>query len=87
MKLFSLLRHLQRFFPDFFPSCYTEKRLNLRKLYSDIERKNDEDILAPSISSVLISKKIDDELSPLSFVQSFLESFKNKLTNFNSSSN
>ena len=30
---------IQRFFPDFFPSCYTEKRLNLRKLYSEIEYK------------------------------------------------
>ena len=36
---------LQRFFPDFFPSCYTEKRLNLRRLYAEIERKNDDDIL------------------------------------------
>lgn len=36
---------IQRFFPDFFPSCYTEKRLNLRKLYAEIERKNDLDIL------------------------------------------
>lgn len=33
---------IQRFFPDFFPSCYTEKRLNLRKLYSEIEYKDDE---------------------------------------------
>lgn len=31
---------MQRFFPDFFPSCYTEKRLNLGKLLSEIERKN-----------------------------------------------
>lgn len=30
---------IQRFFPDFFPSCYTEKRLNLRRLYSEIEYK------------------------------------------------
>merc|ERR1711988_535601 len=33
---------IQRFFPEFYPSCYTEKRLNLRKLYSEIERKKDE---------------------------------------------
>ena len=32
---------IQRFFPEFYPSCYTEKRLNLRKLYSEIERKGD----------------------------------------------
>jgi hypothetical protein len=36
---------VQRFFPDFFPSCYTEKRLNLRRLYAEIERKNDDDLL------------------------------------------
>ena len=35
---------IQRFFPDFFPSCYTEKRLNLRKLYSEIEIKSGEQI-------------------------------------------
>jgi hypothetical protein len=33
---------IQRFFPEFYPSCYTEKRLNLRKLYSEIERKKDD---------------------------------------------
>jgi hypothetical protein len=27
---------IQRFFPDFFPSCYTEKRQNLGRLYSEI---------------------------------------------------
>ena len=36
---------IQRFFPDFFPSCYTEKRLNVRKLYAEIERKSDVDLL------------------------------------------
>eukprot|EP00596_Hydrurales_sp_CCMP1899_P004013 CAMPEP_0119044008 /NCGR_PEP_ID=MMETSP1177-20130426/27858_1 /TAXON_ID=2985 /ORGANISM="Ochromonas sp, Strain CCMP1899" /LENGTH=442 /DNA_ID=CAMNT_0007013349 /DNA_START=469 /DNA_END=1797 /DNA_ORIENTATION=+ len=36
---------IQRFFPDFFPSCYTEKRLNLRRLYAEIERKNNDDLL------------------------------------------
>lgn len=35
----------QRFFPDFFPSCYTEKRLNLLKLYSEIERKSEDELL------------------------------------------
>jgi hypothetical protein len=29
---------IQRFFPEFYPSCYTEKRLNLSKLYREIER-------------------------------------------------
>jgi LETM1-like protein len=28
---------IQRFFPDFFPSCYTDKRVNLLKLYTEIE--------------------------------------------------
>lgn len=36
---------VKRFFPDFFPSCYTEKRLNLRRLYAEIERKNNDDLL------------------------------------------
>eukprot|EP00981_Chlorochromonas_danica_P005481 scaffold1110_cov182-Ochromonas_danica.AAC.8 len=36
---------IQRFFPEFFPSCFSEKRLNLRKLFSEVERKKDEDIL------------------------------------------
>ena len=26
----------QRFFPEFYPSCYTDKRMNLRKLYSEV---------------------------------------------------
>ena len=39
----------KRFFPDFFPSCYTEQRLNLRKLYREIERKSDEDLLGLDI--------------------------------------
>jgi hypothetical protein len=33
---------IQRFFPEFFPSCYTEKRLNLRKLFAEVERKREE---------------------------------------------
>ena len=28
---------IQRFFPDFFPSCYTERRQNLVKLYAAAE--------------------------------------------------
>ena len=34
---------IQRFFPDFFPSGFTEKRQNLRRLYADIERKSSPD--------------------------------------------
>ena len=47
LSLFSTNRNirLQRFFPDFFPSCYTEKRLNLLKLYSEIERKSEDELL------------------------------------------
>ena len=33
---------IQRFFPEFYPSCFSEKRLNLKKLYSEI-RRNEED--------------------------------------------
>ena len=36
---------IQRFFPDFFPSCYMEKRLNLRRLYAEIEKRSDADML------------------------------------------
>ena len=31
------------YFPEFYPSCYTEKRLNLKKLYAEIERKDIDD--------------------------------------------
>ncbi len=27
---------LQRYFPEFFPSCYTERRLNLKRLFSEV---------------------------------------------------
>ena len=36
---------IQKYFPDFFPTCYTEKRLNLKSLLAEIERKNLDDIL------------------------------------------
>eukprot|EP01040_Poterioochromonas_malhamensis_P000112 gene112-117_t len=35
---------IQRFFPEFFPSCFQEKRINLKKLFSEIERKSDDDL-------------------------------------------
>lgn len=43
---------IQRFFPDFFPSCYTEKRLNLLRLYSEIEKKSDDELLGPPVAAV-----------------------------------
>jgi len=39
---------IQRFFPDFFPSCYTEKRLNLNRLYSEVLSKSEEALLGKS---------------------------------------
>lgn len=36
---------IQRYFPDFFPSCFTDKRQNLCRLYSEIERKSDDEML------------------------------------------
>eukprot|EP01038_Epipyxis_sp_PR26KG_P007470 gene7470-10183_t len=36
---------IQRLWPDFFPSCYSEKRLNLKKLFAEVERKKYDDIL------------------------------------------
>jgi hypothetical protein len=62
LRLIFLLSSLQRFFPDFFPSCYTEKRLNLIRLYSEIERKNDDDILGTE--------------PDFDFVTSFMDKFK-----------
>ena len=44
---------IQRFFPDFFPSCYTEKRLNLRRLYSEIEFKEDSEYLGNDSDGIL----------------------------------
>ena len=35
---------IQRFFPDFFPSGFTEKRHNLRKLFAEIESASSDDI-------------------------------------------
>lgn len=29
----------QRYFPEFFPSCYSEKRLNLKRIFSEVERR------------------------------------------------
>ena len=33
----------QRFFPEFYPSCYTEKRLNLKRLFAAVEKRSDLD--------------------------------------------
>ncbi|CAN0433290.1 unnamed protein product, partial [Laminaria digitata] len=30
---------IQRFFPDFFPSTYTDRRQNLLKMYTEVEKK------------------------------------------------
>eukprot|EP01036_Dinobryon_divergens_P033785 gene33785-43656_t len=32
---------IQRYFPDFYPTCYSEKRLNLKRLFNEIELKRD----------------------------------------------
>lgn len=42
---------IQRFFPEFYPSCYTEKRLNLRKLFAEVERKKEEEELFQAIDN------------------------------------
>ena len=67
---------IQRFFPDFFPSFYTDKRQNLRKLYSDIERKSDEydDLLAPTATEAWSLQNFGN-FQP-SMQQSFLDSLK-----------
>eukprot|EP00597_Dinobryon_sp_UTEXLB2267_P006455 CAMPEP_0170059044 /NCGR_PEP_ID=MMETSP0019_2-20121128/1454_1 /TAXON_ID=98059 /ORGANISM="Dinobryon sp., Strain UTEXLB2267" /LENGTH=603 /DNA_ID=CAMNT_0010264165 /DNA_START=122 /DNA_END=1930 /DNA_ORIENTATION=+ len=46
---------IQRFFPDFYPSCYTEKRLNLKRLFKEIERKRDNtDVLGEEDSALFM---------------------------------
>ncbi|CAN0324313.1 unnamed protein product, partial [Hapterophycus canaliculatus] len=30
---------IQRFFPNFFPSTYTDRRQNLLKMYTEVEKK------------------------------------------------
>lgn len=45
----------KRFFPDFYPSCYTEKRLNLKRLFKEIERKRDNtDVLGEEDSALFL---------------------------------
>ena len=36
----------QRYFPEFFPSCYSEKRLNLKRLFSEVGRRAEDAELA-----------------------------------------
>ena len=46
---------IQRFFPDFFPSGFTEKRHNIRKLFAEIEGAGNDDItdlLSPGYGSL-----------------------------------
>jgi len=38
---------IQKFFPEFFPSFFTTKRQNLRRLYSDVLTSNEEALLGP----------------------------------------
>lgn len=47
---------IQRFFPEFYPSCYTEQRLNLKRMFSDIQTKNlEEDIIGVADNKNLLS--------------------------------
>ena len=36
---------IQRFFPEFYPSCYTEKRLNLKRLFAEVEVQGTDELL------------------------------------------
>ena len=79
----------QRFFPDFFPSCYTEKRLNLRRLYAEIERKNDDILLGIEEESSewgLWSSPLSDSFAKLSEVSSgSLDGFMKLLSSLSAS--
>ncbi len=81
---------IQRFFPDFFPSGFTEKRHNLRKLFAEIESASSDDIADLLSSGTLGERDVDrssrdsDGLQMMSklgnqladTVKSGLESFK-----------
>ena len=60
---------IQRYFPDFFPSCYTEKRQNLKRLYSEIERKSDDELLGPD-------NQLSDQIATISRKTQESEIFK-----------
>lgn len=44
---------IQRFFPEFYPSCYTEKRLKLSKLFAEVERKKEDQLVDLGSESAL----------------------------------
>ena len=78
---------IQRFFPEFYPSCYTEKRLNLRKLYSEIEMKKGDaldGLVLGSGTSTDRSKKHESGFLPDSFAKA-LPSFLQKIRTLKSS--
>jgi len=62
---------IQRFFPDFFPSCYTEKRLNLRKLYAEIEMRSDDPLLGGGRA---LTSTDGTDAGPAAAVKSFFSS-------------
>lgn len=65
---------IQRFFPEFYPSCYTEKRLNLRKLYSEIERKKDDALDGLSLGSEIGAGGRQKHDVTASFMPDFIKS-------------
>lgn len=54
---------MQRFFPDFFPTGFTEKRQNLRRIYANIERKTDDDFELDPTPSKNVDFDLQEKLS------------------------
>ncbi len=52
----------QRYFPEFFPSCYTERRLNLRRLFAEIQLKREAPPVKNSTAdySAVLSELVQD---------------------------
>lgn len=81
---------IQRFFPDFYPSCYTEKRLNLKRLFKEIERKRDNtDVLGEEDNALLMFSNFNlagvlQRSKWTEFVQNVLKSINTLLKGENS---
>merc|ERR1711871_1237915 len=60
---------IQRFFPGFYPSCFSEKQLRLRKLSSDVLSTSEESLLGAPVKPTQdgvprVDTALDDGLVP-----------------------
>lgn len=70
---------IQRYFPNFFPTCYTEKRLNLKSLLAEIERKNLDDIIGTDEEATGFTGL--PGLAPLNQITDAVKNFWNGIVN------